>query len=264
MKIIISPAKNLREEYLDLGFMEEKELYFPEENKELEKYLYNKNIDEINRIWKISDKLAKESLERYRTASGNNKYRFAIELYNGAVYKNLAVEELSRDDFNYLNRNLRIISAYYGLLRPNNRILPYRLEMDSTIDFKLDNNIYKSLYEYWGNKVCDKLVAELSQDENEFIINLASKNYAKLILKHLQKDIPIYEILFYCLRKGKSKDEYKNIATIAKIQRGKILRYLTDNRVEDIDGVKEYTGDGFTYDFELSDNDKIVFVRDER
>lgn len=265
MRIIISPAKNLREEPLRIEALPEKPIFFAEEMKVLESYLFTESFEAANCVWKVSEKLAEASFERYLDARERGDTRAAIELYNGAVYKNLDLQSLKPEAIEFLKKHLLIVSAYYGLLEANSYILPYRLEMDSKVDLMVKGEKLESLYDFWGAKVSKKVESLLQNDDDKFIINLASQNYARLVLQNLADDIKVHEVLFYSLRRDKKGEVvYKNIATIAKIQRGKFLRFIVENGIEDIRGLEKYSQDGFKYDAKKSVPCKLVFVRDDR
>ncbi|MDO5732503.1 MAG: YaaA family protein [Eubacteriales bacterium] len=271
MKIILSPAKTLRDQALRLEGLPEHREYFPDERSQLDQILANYSEAEMQGIWKTSDQLSARSYERWWQARATGERHPALGLYHGAVYQNLEVESCSPGMLTYLDEKLRIISGLYGLLAPSTPILPYRLEMASRFNFELDANAYSNLYDYWGSRLADALVDEIEAEkksgisEDAFILNLASNEYAKAVQDQLQGRLSCINVYFYVLRKDASgADKRLNLATYAKIQRGHLLRHLAAKRVENRSALENYSDQGFVYSPELSGDDEIIYLRDER
>jgi cytoplasmic iron level regulating protein YaaA (DUF328/UPF0246 family) len=147
--------------------------------------------------------------------------------------------------------NLRILSGFYGLLRPFDKILPYRLEMGT----KLSNNRGNNLYKFWGDKITDLLKDDL-KDENEFIINLASEEYFKSINKKGLKN-KIVTPVFKEFKNG----NYKTIAIYAKKARGLMSRYIIDNNILDSEKIKLFDGERYSFSEEMSNEFTYTFIR---
>ena len=146
---------------------------------ELHKILVNFSINDLKDLMNVSDKIAELNYNRFKhweEPSKSNSSKQAIYAFKGDVYSGLDAESILEDKFDFLQENLRIISGFYGLLRPFDKILPYRLEMST----KLSNSRGKNLYEFWGNNITNLLNNDI-EDENSYVVNLASNEYFKSI-----------------------------------------------------------------------------------
>ena len=159
----------------------------------------------------------------------------------------MAPHLFSQQQLDYLNNNLYIISAMYGLLKPFDSINLYRLEMNSVINY----NIHSSLYTFWS----DKIYKELFKN-NDTIINLASKEYFDVIKKHLTKNDKVINIIFGEYKDGKVITK----ATIAKMARGSMVRFMVENNITDIENIKLFNELNFEYKKDLSDDTNFVFI----
>ena len=145
----------------------------------------------------------------------------------------------------YLDSHLRILSSFYGILMP----------FDGIREYRLDFNGLTTLYQFWG----DLIYRELFKDKDT-IINLASKEYSILLEKYLQPTDVFINVNFLNLEKG----QYKVKSTFSKMARGSLTRYMAENDIEDVEAIKKYNGLGFAYCQELSNNNSIVFVKDNQ
>lgn len=199
--------------------------------------------DELQAIYKVSDKmfgpLYDEILRQKNGVIPASSP--ALLTYSGIAFRTMAPNVFDDEQWDYVNKHLRILSAMYGVLRPLDGVIPYRLEMQQKLPF--------SLYEFWG----ERLVKEL---DDEVIINLASKEYSKAVTP-FQKTIDVF---FYEEdRDGKRKEK----GVYAKIARGAMVRWLAENRVEDPKQMKDFDLLGYHYDPDESSEKKYVFVRKE-
>lgn len=175
MKIIISPAKKMNIDD-DIFEYRSKPVFF-EQAEEIMNYMKNLSYDECKTIWKCSDKLAQLNYDRVVNMDLNYRLTPALFSYEGIQYQYMGARVLSRDALEYLQDNLRILSGFYGILKPLDGVVPYRLEMQS----KFINYKNKDLYEYWADKIANSLF-----EETNLIINLASKEYSKCVEKYLK------------------------------------------------------------------------------
>lgn len=271
MRILLSPAKTLREVPFPLpsSLSSPAPLFFPEESRFLEELFYKKKEEEVRKIWNISPELARRTKQRYDAAFENRHRAAALALYFGAVYKSCAPETLPASALLYLEKNLRIISALYGMLRPSSSILPYRLEMSNKIAFRYEGSDFAELPRFWGPRLAAALCDDLREEapEDRFLLNLASKEYARAVCDGLAAApvaCPVYEVLFLIERRNKKGGvDRKNIATYAKQERGRMLRTLCLNEVRTLDEVKSYRQNGFVFDAGASSERQLVFVRSE-
>lgn len=232
MKIIISPSKGMNINITENDSYNKP--MFLEEANYLANIIRKLSIDELSSYFKINKKLAYEVYNYYQQFN-NNTYP-AIKLYDGVAYRALDYQSLDDDMKCYLNDRLLILSALYGILKPNDSISLYRLDF---INNPFDFNLYK----YW-----DIINNYFSKD---LIINLASKEYSKMLNK--KNMINIY---FYTMVNSKLKE----ISVTVKKARGLFVRYMAINHINDIENLKLFNELGFKYDENLSENNNIVFV----
>ena len=254
MKILISPAKSL--DYTsELPTQEFTSPQFLQEAKKIQKVLKSLKPKDLASLMKISDNLAdlnwKRNQERTFTSSEiNHNARQAIFAFNGDVYDGLNAYQLPQASIQYLQEHLRILSGLYGLLQPLDLIEPYRLEMGT----KLPIEANKDLYAFWKPKLAQKLESELN--ENEVIINLSSHEYFSAIdKKAIQHTIITPE--FKELRNG----QLKTIGFFAKKARGQMVRYMAIHQITDVQQIKAFAEDGYSFDENGSTANKWLFTR---
>ncbi len=244
MKIIISPAKNMVTDYtLDKGLSQPALLA---KAKQLAARLKEFDIDKLQALLGCNDKLTLLNYQRYQSLDFNSSLTPAILAYSGLQYKNMGVNVFTDEELIYLNNHLRILSGFYGVLKPLDGIVNYRLEMQAQLT--IGNS--KNLYEFWN----DSLYHELADN---FIINLASDEYAKAIYPYLSSDVTFITVMFYELVNGKPKVK----GTLAKMARGRMVRFMAENRVETLDELKDFSELGFKYDSQLSNENIIAFLK---
>lgn len=244
MRIIISPAKKMR-------FDEEAPiLSLPshlEKTNILMAYLKSLDFASLKALWKCSDRLVQDNLEKMATMDLKNHLSAALFTYDGLVFKHIGANVMPEDALDYLFSHLRILSAFYGVLKPFDGITSYRLEMQA----KAKVNSTHSLYDFWEDLLYKDVI-----DESHTIINLASKEYAKCIADYLQEGDRLIEIVF-----GEVKnDKLVTKATKAKMARGEMVRFLAMHHIEDIESLKTFHELGFHFDKTLSTPEKFVFI----
>ncbi len=236
MKILLSPAKTL-----DIKKSEEgTSPVFIDETSYLLSVLEKMSVEDLAKAMKLKGKLLENTYENIQSFASLDQGR-AIESYSGMVFKNLDFASLGNKD--YIKENLFILDAFYGVLRAEDLIRPYRM------DFKTSLKELK-LYEFWSDKVNEFL------DENcgdEPVLCLASKEFSKLIKR------PFIEVEFRTFKDGK----YKNVATFAKMARGLCLRAMAENEVESIEGLMKLEFGGYVFNEELSDDTTLIFSRNQ-
>ena len=251
MKIVLSPAKklDLKSQYPELSSTKP---VFLEEAEKVIDVMRQKSPDEIKQLMKLSDNLANLNWERYQTWQKelDKTARPAIFTFNGNVFDGLSVQNLPADKLSELNKKVRILSGLYGILRPFDLIYPYRMEMGTKLAF----DKYKNLYEFWRQKVTAYLNDEMP--EGDFLVNLASQEYFKVIDKKQFKH-PVYDIIFKDYKNG----ELKTISLYAKIARGLMTRFIIQNNINTPDELKLFDTNGYRYDDTLSSEYQLVFTR---
>ena len=153
----------------------------------------------------------------------------------------------TKEELSYIGEHLYILSGFYGLLKPFDGVVPYRLEMQAGLSV----NGGKDLYSFWG----DRLYKRLSGDDH-IIINLASKEYAKCIEKYLTPKDRFLTVEFGVLTEGKVRQK----GTLAKMARGEMVRFMAQNRIGNPEGMKAFKELGFSFSRELSSEDRYVYV----
>ena len=252
MLIVISPAKSFSKEVNapSINYSQPKHLG---ESEKLIGKLQGLNKKKLAGLMNLSDDLAIMNIERHqnwqRPFSVDNADP-AIFAFNGEVYRGLDAVSLTKDDLEYTNNHLRILSGLYGVLRPLDLIQPYRLEMGAKLKYYRKNN----LYQFWGDEISDDLLEDLNNEG--YLINLASNEYFKAVnTKKLVGKIitPLF--------KDFSNGQYKSLMTYAKHARGLMSRYIIKERIEQPELLKSFNGMGYCYSPDMSNEENMVFIR---
>ena len=255
MLAILSPAKTLDFDS-PLTTDQHSAPEFTKESAALIKTLRQLEPSDIGSLMGISDKLAVLNHNRYAHWSAKfddaSGARASLLAFKGDVYLGLDAQTLSKRDFTWAQKRLRVLSGLYGLLRPLDRIHPYRLEMGTA----LRNTAGKDLYEFWGGKVTQALNEALAGQRSKVLINLASNEYYKVVQTH-NIDGRIVTINF----KEWRRDAYRFVSFSAKKARGLMARYMIDHRAERADDLKAFDVEGYAFNEELSSRDEWIFTR---
>lgn len=250
MLIIISPAKTL--DYSTPNFKDFTQPDFTTDIKALVNVMKKKSAEEIAELMHLSENLATLNEERYRTFQKDftpDNSKQALLAFKGDVYTKIDVENYSKEDFEFAQNHLRILSGLYGLLKPLDLIQPYRLEMGTRLETKKGKN----LYDYWGTKIA-KAINEVANGRP--IVNLASQEYFKAVDKKILKT-PIITIHF---KEFKDVD-YQTIGFFSKQARGLMTDYAIKNRITEPEDLKSFNFEGYEYSERKSAQGDWVFVR---
>ena len=249
MLIIVSPAKKLNMEPIQV--VNPTKPNFLDEAKQLVNIAKNLNVEELKSLMNISTSIAELNFERFKLF-GNQTKKPAAFSFAGDTYKGLKFAYMNNEDWEWAQKHLRIISGLYGLLRPLDEIEPYRLEMGS----KLKGKHGSSLYEYWGNKISEKLNQHSKTTGSQILVNCASNEYFSVInLKKLL--LKVITPIFMERKNGKEKI----ISFYAKNARGAMARFIIQNRLQSEEDLKRFNLDGYKYSSEKSSEGKLVFIR---
>jgi len=252
MKLVISPAKSLDFES-KRPTTKTTEAQFLEQSKNLNNILKKKSAKDISKLMKISANLGQLNYERnqeWQLPFTKDNARQAIYAFSGDVYRGLDAYTIPKEKIEILQDKVRILSGLYGVLKPLDLMQAYRLEMGT----KLPVDTKKNLYEFWKKDVVKALNEEL--EDNEVLVNLASKEYFKAIdVKALK--VPVVTVDF----KDFKDDKYKIVAIYAKLARGLMARYIVDTNAKTIDDLKGFTTEGYGLSDELSSKNHLVFTR---
>ena len=246
MKIIISPAKKLNTNIE----CENAKMHtlFLKESEELIRVLQKMSVNEIKVLMGLSNNLAQLNWQRFQDwdISNSNTY-IAIELFNGAVYEGINAKNFNKSDNDFAQNNLRILSGLYGILKPNDLILPYRLEMGTKLKTIKGNNLYR----FWLDKLYQNIGEELN---HEVLINLASNEYSK-VLKLNKIESEVITPVFKDYKNGK----LKIISFYAKRARGEMVNFIIKNKITSYEELKLFKNNGYSFSHEI--NGDILFVR---
>ena len=246
MKIILSPAKKMN---VNLDILEYNRLpEFLEQTEEILAWLKSKTHEELQKLWGCNDKIAKQNFERLAHMNLRKQLTPAVLSYEGIAYQYMAPAVFEGDHFDYIQDHLRILSAFYGVLRPLDGVTPYRLEMQA----KASIGGQKDLYAFWGRRLYDAVI-----DESRIIINLASREYYKCIEKYLTNEDRFITITF-C---EKSQDKLVTKGTYAKMARGEMVRFMAENKIEDPVQIQRFDRLGYVFRDGLSSEMEYVFER---
>lgn len=246
MRIILSPAKKMNE---DTDTLEA--LGLPQYIAQSEKILAwfrGQTYGDLQKIWKCNDKIAEQNFQRIAHMDLYARLTPAILSYEGIAYQYMAPAVFEDAQLAYIQEHLRILSGFYGVLKPMDGVVPYRLEMQA----KAAIGGQKDLYSLWGDRLYQAV-----RDESGIIVNLASKEYAKCIEKYLAKEDKYITIVF-CEESG-GKLVIKG--TYAKMARGEMVRYMAEKEIEEPLQIRGFDRLGYAYRDDLSSDMKYVFER---
>ena len=213
---------------------------------------------EISKLMSVSEKIANLNVERFRDWDADFSFanaRQAIFAFKGDVYTGLDAYSLSHDDLAFAQNHLRSLSGLYGLLRPLDLMMPYRLEMG----IRLKNERGTNLYDFWGDRIINLINEDLAHARSNILVNIASDEYYKSV-KESKINADIIKPVFLDQKNG----QYKVISFYAKKARGLMARYIIQNKAEKIDDLKSFNVDGYYFDAKSSLKGELVFKRDEK
>ena len=226
---------------------------FIDEAAFIQSYLKEKSPKYLSDLMEISQKLADENWERnqnWKAKPSAKESAPAMFAFTGEVYRGLDAKTLDKKAVDYLQKNYRMLSGLYGLLKPSDKIMLYRLEMGRSFEFEH----YKNLYEFWREKVTEQLNSELKS--KDLILNLASSEYSKVLDKK-KLNAPVIDFDFYEMKDGK----LKTIVVYTKHARGLVVRFCAETQAKTLNDVKAFNLEGYRIDEELSTKTKLVFTR---
>ena len=246
MRIILSPAKKMQHDengpaYRDLPV-------FLSNAEKIKDSLKEKSFSELKALWACNEKITEQNIERLSSMDLREKLTPALLSYDGIAYQYMAPTVFETEMLSYVQEHLRILSGFYGIVRPMDGVTPYRLEMQA----KLEIDGAKNLYDYWG----DRLYKEV-RDSSGIIINLASKEYSKCIERYLQPSDRYISCNFFEEQERKLVQK----GVYCKMARGEMVRFMAENRVEEPEGIKHFSVMEYRFSEELSSEKEYIFVR---
>ena len=262
MRFIISPAKKMKTDTDTLA-----PAGLPaclDRAQELLDWMRKKSLPEMKAVWKCSDKIAQEAYERLEKTKLKRNLTPALVSYEGIQYQYMAPAVFEDGQWDYVQEHVRILSGFYGILRPLDGVVPYRLEMQAKASDA------GSLYAFWGRSLYERLAAE-----TDCIVNLASREYALCVEKYLEKKMR-YVTCVFGEEQGKTDAGHQACAldeaqrtsspviqkgTHAKMARGEMVRFAAEHRISAPEGLKDFNRLGYEYREEYSERDLYVFCR---
>ena len=256
MITVLSPAKKLTTDCFAKGNAHTKPIFLDDSNS-LVGILKNYKPDQLQTLMGISQNLSELNWERFQSWTSDyapSISREAFFSFKGDTYNGLDAESLTEKDIIFAQDNVRILSGLYGLLKPLDLMLPYRLEMGT----KLNNSRGKNLYEFWGENIANYISNELSNHRHKIIINCASNEYFKSI-KNDSLSASVITPEFKEVKNGTTK----MISFYAKKARGMMAKFIIVNRIDNIEDILSFNEDGYSLDASLSTEIKPVFTRNQ-
>jgi len=253
MLVTISPAKSLDMEPVGITPTQP---VFQKDAISLAKTARNLTLKDLKGLMGISDDLGRLNRDRFKAFADEpapEATKPAALAFNGDTYQGLEAKTLTADDLAWAQDHLCILSGLYGVLRPLDAIQPYRLEMGS----RLKTRRGKSLYDYWGDTVAKALNAKAAEQGTDTLINCASQEYFGVADRKALK-LRVITPVFMELK----DDRPRIVSFFAKRARGAMARHIVENRLTDPGDIKGFNAGGYSYDADLSDGDKWVFLRD--
>jgi len=254
MIIIISPAKTLdfNSKY-DCSL--ESKIDFAEKASKIVSELKKYSKSDLQKLMKVNHDIADLNYQRYlewKFPFNSEKTKQAILAFKGHVFQGLNIDDFDNDDLQYTQNHLRILSGLYGILKPLDKIMPYRLEMGTKLEF----DSYKNLYDFWGSSIKENLESLLKSRKSTTILNLASDEYSKAARLN-EINANVINPVFKDYKNGK----YKIISVYAKMARGMMTSYILKNRIENYEDIKHFDLDAYQYNDKFSSENEFVFTR---
>ena len=253
MIILISPAKSLDYDK-SLPNLEYTNPIFQNDAVKLVNELIPLGCKGIQNLMNISPKLSELNNKRFLAFNkipNTKNSRPAVFFFNGDVYDGINIESFKKSEISYAQKNLRILSGLYGVLKPLDLIQAHRLEMGT----KLKTNKGKNLYEWWSDKIAKKIDEDVNKTKSRMLINLASEEYFKSVKKHLGSSFisPVFQ--------EKVSGEYKTIGIFSKKARGLMTAFIIKNKIQKVDDLKCFDYEGYTFNKVLSSTGRLIFQR---
>ena len=248
MRILISPAKKMQAD-TDNFAVRALPAFLPQ-TRRLLAALTAMDGPSLKRLWKCNDAIAALNLDRLARMELERNLTPALLSYQGIQYRYMAPGVFSRDQLEYVQEHLRIVSGFYGLLRPFDGVTPYRLEMAAPL--AVDG--HRDLYAFWGDKLAASLAAE-----TDLVVNLASKEYSRAVSPHLPPAVRLLTCTFGELLGGKVVEK----GTMCKMARGQMVRWMAEHNAARGEELQAFSDLGYRFDPMRSTPEHYVFLKEE-
>lgn len=247
MRIIISPAKKMRVDR-DSFPVRDLPILLPRAEV-LAKRLRSMSYEELKDLWRCNDHIAAVNVERLQNMDLRHGLTPAILSYDGIQYQYMAPGVFTEEELEYVQGHLRILSGFYGVLRPFDGVTPYRLEMQAQLSICESKN----LYSYWGNSI-----AEAIWSETDYVIDLASKEYSQCVSRYQPADKRLITCVFGERKGGRIIEK----GTLCKMARGEMVRYMAELQVEDPEALRDFDRLGYRFSEEESGPSVYVYLKE--
>jgi cytoplasmic iron level regulating protein YaaA (DUF328/UPF0246 family) len=254
MLTVISPAKTLDFESPALTdeFSQPAHL---NQSRKLMRHLRQYSSSDLSRLMGVSSAIADLNVERnrrWKTPFKPENAKQALYAFRGDVYIGLDADSMNADNIQFAQKHLRMLSGLYGLLRPLDLMQPYRLEMGARLATEQASN----LYQFWDMRITKALNSELKASDSNVLLNLASNEYFKAIKPKSVRGKIITPVF-----KDFHQDKYQMIGFFAKKARGMMARHIIDEKINEVEDIKHFDREGYTYNPSLSNEVEWVFTR---
>lgn len=253
MLVLLSPAKSLNYDAApDAPAMTER--LMADQTAILCKTTRGLSRRKLKSLMGISDDLAELNWQRFQAFNPDgapDSEKQAALAFAGDVYIGMDAASLSGDDLGWAQDHIRILSGFYGLLRPLDAMQPYRLEMGTSLHTRRG----ESLYDFWADRISKQLNKDLGADET--VVNLASNEYFKAVDKKALKA----RIVTCDFKDINEEGKARTLGFFAKRARGAMARWIVENRADNVEELKSAEVDGYRFNASLSKGDTWVFSR---
>lgn len=246
MRVIISPAKRMRRDEDSLPWLDLPR--FLPQAEQLMEALRQMTPEQLRHLWRCNEAIAAENVERLREMDLRRHLTPAVLSFDGIQYQYMAPGVLEEKQLAFLQEHLRILSGFYGVLRPFDGVAPYRLEMQA----KLSVSGSKDLYAFWGSRLAEALARE-----TDWVLNLASREYSRAVSPFLPSSTRFLTCVFGEKREGRIVEK----GTLCKMARGRMVRWLAAEGIRRPEAVRDFQELGYRCIPEESSADCLVFLR---
>ena len=244
MKIIIAPAKIMK---IDRdSFPIQSKPQFLDKTRILERFLKSRSNEQLKDLWHASENVTKQSILQLENMNLDERLTPAILAFSGIQYPYMAPDLFTQPALDYIQKNLRILSGFYGMLRPFDGVCPYRLELNTKMVGFRDY----SLYHFWGSDIAENLF-----QEDNIVIDLASKQYTRLVKPYLSQGRQLITVDFQELK----NDKWKTVGVHAKMARGEMVRYIAEKQIKNPTDLQDFNDFEFQFEPDVSTKDHYVF-----
>ncbi len=254
MLIILSPSKTMDFSPIKHSLSPTQPLFMQKAAK-LVSLVRQMDTEDIRQLMSVSGTLASQTKARYAEwipEHNEQNAKPAILCFSGDVYDGLAASDFYAEDFDYAQKHLIILSGLYGLLRPMDLMMPYRMELG----YKWETELFSNLYEYWKDSVNDAFQNLLRKSGSNIVINLASQEYFKIIDIN-NKNIQLITPSFYELKNG----SMQMVSLFAKRARGMMVRFLIKNKIHNPLLMREFNDGHYAFIPDSGDEYNLIFAR---